>query len=103
MEACIKIKINNQVATITMHNPRQLNALTLDMRDSLLEHLKECERSQDIKAIILKGEGGHFCSGSSVGGMGKRTVIETFEHMTKMNELIVTIHNMDKVVIAVVE
>ena len=103
MEACIRIIKSNSVATITIHNPGQLNALTLDMRDSLLEHLKECEKSLDIKVIILQGEGGHFCSGSSVGGMGKRTVLETFEHMTKMNELIVTIHNMDKIVIAVVE
>lgn len=103
MEACIKYELNNNVAILTISNTEQLNAITIEMREELLQHLEACEKSPEVKVIILRGEGGNFCTGSSVKGMGKRTVLETYDHMNKFSSVITKIHNMEKVVISMVE
>ena len=103
MDSTVDFEINNRIAVLTLNNPKQLNALTVKMRDEFLDHLLECERSQEVKVVILRGEGGHFCSGSSVKGMKNRTVVETLGHVKVMNEIIAKIHRMDKIVIAAID
>jgi len=103
LNSCIKYELNKNVAIISFNNPKELNAMTLEMREKLLELLLECEKSQEVKVIVLKGENGNFCSGSSVKGMGNRTPLETFNHMKIFGEIISKIYNMDKIVISAVE
>ncbi|PIC62740.1 hypothetical protein CSV79_15440 [Sporosarcina sp. P13] len=103
MNNCIKYKVKNNVATISLNNPAELNAMTLEMRERFSELLIECEKSPEVKVIILKGENGNFCSGSSVKGMGSRTILGTFDHMKIFSGLISKIYNMEKFVISMVE
>ena len=103
LEANIKCEIKNQVAVLTLSNPKELNAITTGMREELIRFLDELEQSDEVKAVILKGENGNFCSGSSVKGMGKRTVLETFNHMEVFSSVILKIHHMKKIVISMVE
>lgn len=103
MNSCISYELKKNVAILSLNNPKELNAITLEMREKLLELLLECEKSPEVKVIVLKGENGNFCSGSSVKGMGNRTTMDTFDHMKKFNEIVLTIYKMDKIVISVVE
>ncbi|TQR11836.1 enoyl-CoA hydratase/isomerase family protein [Psychrobacillus lasiicapitis] len=103
LESCIKFELTNNVAILSLNNPKELNAMTLEMRERLLELLQECEKSPEVKVIVLKGENGNFCSGSSVNGMGNRTILGTFNHMKLFSGVISKIYNMDKIVISMVE
>jgi enoyl-CoA hydratase/carnithine racemase len=103
MKSSLKLEIIDQVAVLTLNNPQQLNAITLEMREELLKVLSDCEKSPEVRVIVLKGEGANFCSGSSINGMGNRTALETFDHMKKMIEVIKRIRNMEKIVISMVD
>ena len=103
MESCIKYEQQNNIAILELSNPKELNAMTTDMRKQFLELLQTVEQDPDIKVIVVKGENGNFCTGSSVSGMGSRTAIETYDHMDLFASLILKIHNMKKIVISMVE
>ena len=53
------------VATITLNRPESRNALTPEMVDELGEAIRSC-RSAEVRAVIITGAGGFFCSGADV-------------------------------------
>ena len=55
----------DSVATITLNRPEARNALSPDMMADLGQALRSC-RSGDVRAVLLKGAGGAFCSGGDV-------------------------------------
>lgn len=61
------IELNNEagVATISLNRPQVRNALTPDMMAALATALKECQ-GDDIRAVVITGRGGAFCSGADV-------------------------------------
>ena len=52
----------DSVATITLNRPEARNALSPDMITDLTEALRSC-RSGEVRAVLLRGAGGAFCSG----------------------------------------
>ena len=58
---------NGAVGTILLTRPRALNALTLDMIRRMTSVLKLWDQDDQVKMIIVKGEGDRaFCSGGDV-------------------------------------
>ncbi|PIU68529.1 MAG: enoyl-CoA hydratase [Armatimonadetes bacterium CG07_land_8_20_14_0_80_40_9] len=51
------------VQVISLNRPEKRNAINLEMMNLLRETLDEVAQSQDVRSIILKGEGAGFCSG----------------------------------------
>ena len=56
----------NHTGIITLNRPKALNALNLDMAKKMYDKLKEWEIKDDIKRVLLIGEGKHFCAGGDV-------------------------------------
>ena len=56
----------NNTGIITLNRPKALNALNLDMAKKLFDKLKEWENNNNIKRVLLIGEGKHFCAGGDV-------------------------------------
>lgn len=55
------------VGVITLNRPKVLNALTLDMCQAMEEKLAEWEQSDEIKAVVICGEGERsFCAGGDI-------------------------------------
>ncbi|MFW6413135.1 MAG: enoyl-CoA hydratase/isomerase family protein [Oceanicaulis sp.] len=54
---------------VTLNRPELRNAMSLAMVAELLDALGDAERSGD-RAIVLRGAGGHFCSGGDIKDMG---------------------------------
>ncbi len=60
----IEFKKVNQIGSITLNRPKQLNALNLSMAKQLYKQLSEYEADNDIKAVVIKGAGdAAFCAG----------------------------------------
>ena len=58
------------IAVITLNNPARKNALTPDLAGHLVTALDEIEVDYSIGALIIKGNGGVFCSGADLSALG---------------------------------
>ena len=54
------------VGTITLNRPERKNPLTFDSYAELVQLFDRLRRSNDIKAVVIAGAGGNFCSGGDV-------------------------------------
>ena len=61
----IRVDIVMGVATITLDRPEALNALTIPMKESLLDAF-EAAAASDVRAVILTGAGRAFCAGQDL-------------------------------------
>jgi enoyl-CoA hydratase/carnithine racemase len=55
-----------QVAIITLNRPERKNPLTFDSYAELRDLFRALTYAEDIKAVVLTGAGGNFCSGGDV-------------------------------------
>src|SRR5580700_144432 len=51
------------VTTLTLNRPMRRNALTVELADQLSAALAHADGDPAVRAVILQGYGGHFCSG----------------------------------------
>jgi len=52
------------VTTIVLNSPENRNALTAEGARALAEALAAADRDDEIRAVVITGAGGHFCSGA---------------------------------------
>lgn len=62
----IKYSENQGVATITLNRPKAYNAITEVMNKEITKALKVANKNDDIRCIVLTGEGKAFCSGQDL-------------------------------------
>jgi enoyl-CoA hydratase/carnithine racemase len=54
------------VATVTLDRPEKLNPLTFESYADLRDLLAELPHHQDVRALVVRGEGKGFCGGGDV-------------------------------------
>jgi 3-hydroxyacyl-CoA dehydrogenase len=69
MKEKIDFVYQGNIAIITICNP-PVNALSVEVRRGLLDALKEAEKNENVKAIILKGSGKTFPAGADIKEFG---------------------------------
>lgn len=67
---------DGRVATITLNRPEKKNPLTFESYAELRDLFRGLAQASDVRAVVLAGEGGNFCSGGDV--------FEIIEPLTKM-------------------
>jgi enoyl-CoA hydratase/carnithine racemase len=63
--------VENNVARITLNRPDSLNAFSLEMIELWIEALETVRDSEDIRVLVLSGNGRGFCSGGDIKSMAK--------------------------------
>ncbi len=66
MEELIISKVENQVAIVTFHRPEVKNAFNLALWKALPITLLSLSENPEVRAIVLRGEGGHFGAGADI-------------------------------------
>lgn len=66
MNESIKIKLNNQVAFITLNRPKAFNSFNRKMALAFQDALKSAEANNDVRAIYITGEGKAFSAGQDL-------------------------------------
>lgn len=103
MSDSVLFEVDEAVATITLNRPAARNALTTEMKDSLLEILRQCQTDPAVRSVVLTGAGQAFCAGQdlrehaellSAGGSPLETVRQHY------NPIVMSIMEMPKPVIA---
>jgi enoyl-CoA hydratase/carnithine racemase len=59
-------QVSEQVATITLNRPERKNPLTFDSYAELRDLFHQLKWADDVRAVVIVGEGGNFCSGGDV-------------------------------------
>ena len=59
-------RVHDRVAVITLNRPERKNPLTLESYQELTDTFDALRHVSDVKAVVLTGAGGNFCSGGDV-------------------------------------
>lgn len=104
MNESILLKIENKVAYITLNRPEVFNSFNRAMALQLQNTLDACEKNDEVRAIVLTGNGKAFCAGQDLKEVtlpelnpGFKKILE--EHY---NPIITRIRSIKKPVIAAV-
>ena len=62
----IKYEIDNNILTITLNRPDKLNAFTGQMMDELIFAFDSAGEDDEVRVIIVTGEGRGFCAGADL-------------------------------------
>ncbi len=59
-------QVSQRVATITLNRPERKNPLTFESYAELRDLFHQLKWADDVRAVVIVGEGGNFCSGGDV-------------------------------------
>lgn len=70
MSESVLTNLDNGVYTVTLNEPDTMNALTQGITEGLFNAVDEANQNDDIRVLLLTGNGRGFCAGASVVGGG---------------------------------
>lgn len=66
MSNTIQLNIENKIAFITLNRPEVFNSFNREMALILQDTFDACEKNDDVRAIVLTGNGKAFCAGQDL-------------------------------------
>jgi enoyl-CoA hydratase/carnithine racemase len=60
------LEVDGKVATVTLNRPQKKNPLTFESYAELRDTFRALEHEEEVKAVVVTGAGGNFCSGGDV-------------------------------------
>ncbi len=67
--ATLALRRDGPVLHVTLNRPQVRNAMSLAMVRELRTVLAQAEMKGDVRALVLRGAGGHFCAGADLADM----------------------------------
>jgi len=100
----ILLKIENKVAYITLNRPEVFNSFNREMALSLQSFMDDCETNNDVRAIVLTGNGKAFCAGQDLKEVTDPELNPGFKKILEehYNPIITRIRSIKKPIIAAV-
>ena len=104
MNNSILIKIENQVAYITLNRPDVFNSFNREMALLLQSILDDCEYNNDVRSIVITGNGKAFCAGQDLKEVTSSELNPGFKKILEehYNPIITRIKSINKPIIAAV-
>lgn len=107
-EPSVLLDVTDGVGWITLNRPKAYNALNTDLAERLLDTVIRCDEDENIRAVVITGNGPSFCSGGDIRQMmdavardgHAATFLKTLT--VSLHEAIATIAHMSKPVITAV-
>jgi enoyl-CoA hydratase/carnithine racemase len=100
-------RVEDKVGVITLNRPERKNPLTFDSYAELRDFFRGLEREKDVKAIVITGAGGNFCSGGDVheiiGPLTRMAMPQLLEFTRMTGDLVKAMRHCPQPVIAAVE
>jgi len=59
----LRYDVADNILTLTLHRPEQLNSFTVEMANELIDAFKRASNDDDVRAVVVTGEGRAFCAG----------------------------------------
>ncbi|WP_105967972.1 enoyl-CoA hydratase/isomerase family protein [Streptomyces geranii] len=80
------------VRTLTLNRPHRKNAIDAELWDALREALADAGRDRAVRALVVTGAGGAFCSGADISG-GLSSVHPLYR-MRTLSEIALLLHEL---------
>jgi len=100
----ILLKIENNIAYITLNRPEVFNSFNREMALSLQSILDDCDSNSEVRAIVLTGNGKAFCAGQDLKEVTSPELNPGFKKILEehYDPIITRIRNIEKPVIGAV-
>ncbi|WP_066259062.1 enoyl-CoA hydratase/isomerase family protein [Hydrogenophaga flava] len=66
MSGHIRLHLEDAIARVTLSNPSKFNAMSRAMWRELRRVFNELQQRSEVRAVVVAGEGGHFCAGGDI-------------------------------------
>lgn len=66
MSGHIRLHVEDAIARVTLSNPAKFNAMSRAMWRELRQVFTELQARREVRAVVVAGEGGHFCAGGDI-------------------------------------
>src|SRR5919199_3144972 len=100
-------RVEGKVGVVTLNRPDRKNPLTFDSYAELRDHFQDLERERSIRAVVITGEGGNFCSGGDVheiiGPLTKMTMPQLLDFTRMTGDVVKAMRHCPQPVIAAVD
>ena len=99
-------EVKDRIATITLNRPERRNAINDGIIAGLNQGLDRADQNPNVSAVILIGQGGHFCSGADLGGggfTGQQSFLELHEGRGHYAQLLLKMNKCRKPILAAIE
>lgn len=102
-----RFEVSERVATITLDRPDKKNPLTFESYAELRDLFRRFDTALDVRAIVLTGAGGNFCSGGDVheiiGPLTRMSTPQLLEFTRMTGDLIKAIRACPQPVVAAID
>jgi methylglutaconyl-CoA hydratase len=78
----------NSVLTVTLNRPEKRNALNDALIGRLKDALREADRDDELRAVVIKGAGRDFCSGADLSALQKIAESDVMENLWDAENLL---------------
>jgi enoyl-CoA hydratase/carnithine racemase len=100
-------QVEQRVATITLNRPERKNPLTFESYAELIETFRRLDTTPDVRAVVITGAGGNFCSGGDVheiiGPLTRMELPKLLEFTRMTGDLVKAMRQCPQPIIAAVE
>jgi len=103
----VRLEKSESVATVTLNRPEKMNAYNSTMLNELVSVLKDVTLDDDIRAVIITGEGRAFCAGADVQDIEallslQNELSESQDILKLLTRAVLAVRHMPKPVVAAV-
>ena len=77
----IECQLSEGILTVKLNRAARMNAFTVTMAEELIEAFESASEDDQVRAIILTGEGKAFCAGMDLEGEGQTNVFGLNENL----------------------
>src|SRR6202034_880952 len=103
----LRIEVDERVATLTLDRPAKKNPLTFELYATLRDWFEGVAADPEIRAIVLTGAGGNFCSGGDVdeiiGPLTQRSAPGLLEFTRLTGDLVKAMRHCPQPIVAAVD
>lgn len=97
----VDLEKRGAVAIMTINNPQRRNAMNLDMRKMMEQHVAEVRDDPAIRALLLTGAGDAFCAGGDISSFGQ-PMLAMRDRMKQQHRVTLSLFYLEKPVVCAV-
>ena len=103
----VRLAVDGKVATLALNRPDKKNPLTFESYAEIANIFRAAAKDKQVKAFVITGEGGNFCSGGDVfeiiGPLVEMNTVELLEFTRMTGEAVKAMRQCPQPIIAAID